>query len=185
MKNKKFIMYFIILFIMVVIIIVGYYIFNKSKNKNNFYEFIPEEEITEEQLRQTIITLYFLNANTNELDIETRIIDPKLLINNPYDFLINLLIEGPNNENLKRLIPEGTQLINTKIVDDILFIDFSKEFILDTNYGKNMEEQILQSIVNTVTELTEINKIKILIDGEEGKSFSDGEVSFDKIFIKN
>ena len=73
MKNKKIIMYLIILLIMVIIILVGYYIFNKLKNNNNkFYEFVPEEEITEEQLRQTIITLYFFNANKNELEFETR-----------------------------------------------------------------------------------------------------------------
>ena len=50
--------------------------------------------------------------------------------------------------------------------------------------GQQQEELILKSIVNTVTELTEINKVTILIDGEENKGFPDNGVIFDKIFVR-
>ena len=42
----------------------------------------------------------------------------------------------------------------------------------------------IYSIVNTLCELTEVNKIKILIDGEENKEFKDGKVKFDLLFTK-
>lgn len=188
MKNKKIIMYVGIIIIVLILLGTGYLIINniknKNKNKNITHEYTPQGEITEEQLRQTVITLYFLDANNYELAPEARQIDAKELIDNPYLVLINLLIEGPKNEKLLKLIPENTKINSVKIENDILYIDFSEEFIKGQNLGKQQEELILKSIVNTVTELTEINKVSFLINGEQGKGFPDGEVMFDKIFVR-
>ena len=53
--------------------------------------------------------------------------------------------------------------------------------------GGSMEEEktTINSIVNTLTELTEVNSIKILINGEENKSFLDGEIDFTQNFTRN
>lgn len=186
MKNKKIIMYVGIILIVLILLGVGYVIYNNiRKNKEEImYEYTPEEEITGEQLRQTIITLYFLDPDTYELTPEARQIDAKDLIGNPYELLINLLIEGPKNEKLLKLIPENTKLNSAQVKDNILYIDFSEEFIKEQSLGKEQEELILKSIVNTVTELTEINKVAVLIDGEENKGFPDEELIFDKVFIR-
>lgn len=186
MKNKKIIMYVGIILIVLILSGVGYIIYNNIKNNQEEikYEYTPEEEITGEQLRQTIITLYFLNPNTYELTPEARQIDAKELLDNPYELLINLLIEGPRNENLLKLIPENTKLNSAQIKNNILYIDFSEDFVKEQSLGKEQEELILKSIVNTVTELTEINKVAFLIDGEESKGFPDGELMFNNIFIR-
>ena len=186
MKNKKIIMYAIVILIIIIIACIGYFIFNKNNKKKNktFLEYIPEEEITQEQMRQTIVTLYFLNPNTNKLAKEARQIDSKELINYPYEVLINLLIEGPKNNKLIKLIPEKTKLISTNIENNILIINFSKEFIEDQNLGKEQEELIIKSIVNTVTELTEINEVIFLIEGEKDEGFPDNEIIFNKIFTR-
>ena len=174
MKNKKIIMYVGIILIVLILLFVGYLILNNIKNKKEeiIFEYTPEEEITGEQLRQTVITLYFLDPNTYKLLPEARQIDAKELLDNPYELLINLLIEGPKNQNLLKLIPENTKLNGAKIKNNILYIDFSEDFIKEQNLGKEQEELILKSIVNTVTELTEINKIIILIDGKENSRIS-------------
>lgn len=182
MKNKKIVMYVSIILIVIIIVGVGYYILNNTKKNNKILEYIPEEEISKEQLRQTVVTLYFLDSNSYELSPESRQIDSRELINYPYEVLINLLIEGPKNEKLIKLIPEATKIINTEIKENILIINFSKEFIEEQNLGREQEELIVKSIVNTVTELTEINGIAILIEGEENKGFPDNELIFDKIF---
>ena len=186
MKNKKLIMYVGIILIVLVLIVVGYFIYNNAKNKNNdiLLEYTPQEEITEEQLRQTVVTLYFLDPNSYKLVPEARQIDSKKLVNDPYEELIKLLIEGPKNENLLKIIPENTQINSAQIKDNILYIDLSEDFIDEQNLGKEQEELILKSIVNTVTELTEINKVAFLIDGEENRGFPDNGVIFDKIFVR-
>lgn len=94
-------------------------------------------------------------------------------------------MEGPRNENHEKLIPEGTKLLNASIDKDVLTLDFSEEFINNHNGGKEEEEKTIESIVNTLTELTEVNSIKILINGQENQSFKDGEIDFTQNFIRN
>lgn len=175
MKNKKIIIIFVIIFI--IIILGGYftikYVKNNKENLNEIEEYIPEEEITDNQLRQTIVSLYFISKETKEIDPEARLVDIKEIINNPYEKLVSLLIEGPKNEKLEKIIPENTKLLKTYMEDDCVVLDFSEEFI---NYNRNDEKiknNIINCIVNTLTELTEVNKVKILINGNQNEEFKE------------
>ena len=173
MKNKKILIIFVCLFLL--ILIGGYFAINyvKSKNKETIVEeYVPEEEITEEQLRQSIVSLYFLDTQTNELVPEARLIDIKEMMSAPYEKLVNLLIEGPKSEKSVKLIPDNTRLLQNYLEGDCLVLDFSAEFL---NYDKEDEkgkENLINSIVNTLTELSEINEVKILIDGKENQEFN-------------
>ena len=175
MNNKKIVMYVSILILILIVLGAGFLI-NKNKNQ----EYIPQEEITDEQLRQTIITLYFFNIETGNIMPEARKIDAKELIKEPYKVLIELLINGPKSEKLVKLIPDGTKLNKIEIKNDCIYIDFSNEFINGQKLGKEQEELIIKSIVNTVTELKEINSVKILIDGKENQEFR-----IKKLILKN
>mgnify|MGYP003292141282 CR=1 FL=1 len=186
MKNKKIIMYLIIILIILIILFVGYLIYKniKNKNTNEILEYIPEEEITDEQLRETIITLYFMNMDTGNLMAEARKIDAKELLDNPYKKIIELLIEGPKNERLVKLIPENTKLNNAEIINDIIYLDFSSEFINEQSLGEEQEKKIINSIINTLTELNEVNGIYITINGEKDLGFPDNGVKFNNIFTR-
>ena len=132
--NKKIVVIFTVL--LVVILVGGYFIINYFKDKQEetvVEEYIPEEEITEEQNRQTIVSLYFLEKETNELAPEARLVDIKEIMNTPYDKLVNMLIEGPKNEKYMKLIPENTKLNQTYKEKDMVYLDFSSEFL---NYNK-------------------------------------------------
>lgn len=182
MKDKK---AFIIFGILLIIILIGGYFgikFVKDKKEEiSASEFIPEEEISQEQLRKTIVSLYFISKENNNLSPEARLIDIKEIINTPYEKLVNLLIEGPKNEKNKKIIPENTKLLKTYIEGDCVTLDFSTEFL---NFNKEDEKEknnLINSIVNTLTELTEVNKIKILINGEINDEFK-GEYIRKNIF---
>ena len=167
MKKKKFLMYFIIIFLILLVIGMGYLIYiNVTYNENEieFNEYTPEQEISDEQLRETVIKLYFLNKETNELEEEKREIDSKNLLENPYKYLVELLIEGPKNENLKKLIPEGITIIGAEIENGIVTLKFSNNFM--ENQEINDNEIIMNSIEKTLKELNEVEKIEI-INSEE------------------
>ena len=83
---------------------------------------------------------------------------------------------------MAKLIPDGTKLNKIEIKNDCIYIDFSNEFINEQKLGKEQEELIIKSIVNTVTELKEINSVVILIDGKENQEFPDGQINFKEIF---
>lgn len=183
MNNKKIIMYICIVILILTVMGAGFLVYkNNKKNKSINQEYIPQQEITDEQLRQTVITLYFLNLDTGTIMPEARKIDAKELIKEPYKVLIELLINGPKSEKMAKLIPDGTKLNKIEIKNDCIYIDFSNEFINEQKLGKEQEELIIKSIVNTVTELKEINSVVILIDGKENQEFPDGQINFKEIF---
>ena len=174
MKNKKIGIIFFTAFI--ILLIGGFFAIRYVKNKEKetvVEEYVPEEEITEEQVRQTIVSLYFPNKETNELNPEARLIDIKEIMNNAQEKLISLLVEGPKNEKNKKVIPLGTKLNKSYFEGDCVVLDFSSEFL---NYNKEEEkakENLMDCIVNTLTELTEVNKVKILVNGNENAEFNE------------
>lgn len=180
--NKK-----VIIIIAIILILTGvgvwYFFFYNKQSQNEVNEIIPEEEISEEQMRQTIVSLYFYNGTTQSLVSEGRLIDVKELIKDPYRRLMELLIEGPQNSELKRTIPEGTRINKVEVKGDVLYLDLSKEFIENHEGGEEKENATIYSIVNTMINLTEINGVKILIEGEENKAFKDNLIKFDDPFV--
>ncbi len=182
MFNMKRIITILIIICLIISVIFGVYYFFIQNKEEDIIEYTPQEEISEEQMRQTIVSLYFKSGE--ELVPEARLIDVKQLLNNPYEEILNMLIEGPKNNNLERTIPEGTKINKIEKENDILIIDFSKEIVENHKGGENEEKITINSVLNTVTELTEINGIKILIDGEENKEFKDGKINFKNIFNK-
>ncbi len=171
MKRKK----LIAIITLILIIILGFLVYKNvsiEKNKEDKYqEYTPQEEISEEQNRQTKVTLYFQNIETGELYTEVKIMDANMLIKEPEKELINLLIKGPQGSNLKKLIPDGTVVHDVKIDKSCAIINVSNEFL---NYENDENKlKIINSIVNTLTNLKEINSVKFLINGEQNEKLPD------------
>lgn len=175
-KNRKKIIAIITL---ILIILLAIFIGNNISIENNvdeYQDYTPEEEISEEQMRQTKVILFFANSETGEIESEVKIVDVNLLINEPYKKIMNWLINGPQSSNLKKLIPEGTAMHDIKVEKSCAIINLSNEFL---NYETEENKlKIINSIVNTLTNLKEINSVKFLINGEENEKFSE-------IYLKN
>lgn len=167
MKSKK--IYFIVVGILLLIlsIIIWSYFNREEEVINNPKEFTPSEEISDEQLRNTIISLYFIDKETGDIKSESKLIDAKILLENPYEKIINYWLAGPTNENLKNNCSKNIKINNISLIDDCVVIDFSREFISEYSGKEGEDIKIINCLVNTLTELTEVNCIKILINGEE------------------
>ena len=176
MKNKKIV--FIFLLLAVIIGLIGFGIVNYLKGKqvsSQIEEYTPQEEITDEQMRETMVSLYFYNNETGELMSEARLIDAVELLENPYYTLVQLLIDGPKNSNLKTLMPEGVKVNSATIIDNCVTLDMSSEFLNHTE-DEDLKNKMIYSIVNTLTELTEVESVKFMIDGEENAEFNENYV---------
>lgn len=170
MKNKKIIIMYLLVFISILLLGIWGIKYVKDKKQGELVEneYIPEEEITDEQLRQTIVSLYFVNKETGNVEPEARLADIKDIFSNPYDRILELLLEGPRSDKLQSVIPNETKINKTFTEKDCLTIDFSEELL---NYDESQKDKLIKSIVNTMTELTEINSVKILINGNENSAF--------------
>lgn len=180
--KKKIILIIIILAILIGVGVWYFFFFSKS-NEQQVNEIIPEEEISEEQMRQTIVSLYFYNESAKSLASEGRLIDAKELVEDPYRKLMELLIEGPQNTSLSKTIPDGARVNKAELKGETLYLDLSKEFIENHQGGEEQESITIYSIVNTMTNLTEVNAVKILIDGKENQAFKDNKIKFDDPFV--
>ena len=181
--NKKYIILFVLLFL--IILIAGVFTIKKLKQKDTQAisiedEYTPEEEITEEQssTRDTVVTVYFPNKDTKKISPEARTVDVRNIVNNPYQELMNLLMEGPKSEKLEKIIPENTLLLGSNLENDVLTLNLSNEIL---NYKvtsndeveiSNAKENLISSIVNTMTELSEVGKVKIIIEGQPNEEFA-------------
>ena len=106
MKNKKILIFGILAIILITGLLSSFYFFNNK----TYEEILPEEEISDEQYRKAMVTLYYQNKDTKELMPEIRLIDVKLLINEPYVTLVNLLMDEPKNDKLQSVIPKDTKI---------------------------------------------------------------------------
>lgn len=172
MKNKKILILFITS--LVIIFLIGFFVIKYLKSKNvEQNEYTPQQEISEEQLRETIVTLYFLDSESNTLKPEARLVNVKEVLQSPYLTIVKLLISGPKNDKFKGLIPEGTQILNAALDGECVALDFSSELLQYNKEQSKNKENLINSIVNSLTELTEVNKVKILINGETNNEFPD------------
>ena len=175
-ENRKKIIAIITSIILIIIAIFIYSNISIENTAEEYQDYTPQEEISEEQMRQTKVILFFANSETGELEAETKIVDANLLINEPYKEIMNWLIKGPQSSNLKKLIPEGTAMHDIKVEKSCAIINLSNEFL---NYETEENKlKIINSIVNSLTNLKEINSVKFLINGEENEKLSE-------IYLKN
>ena len=163
MNKKK-----IILFILVLIIIgaIVYFIINNvsitTSADEDYSNYTPQEEISDERVHQTSITLYFLDKSTNELKSQTKLIDSSELLKNPYKTIVNALLQGPDNNNFESVFPDNTRLIDARILNNCVSLNFSDDIL---NYKDDTQKfDIINSLLNSLAQLTEVNSIKILIN---------------------
>ena len=165
--------------LIIIIAVGGFFTVKWVKENNNSIqndigdEYTPQTEISDEQARQTIVSLYFPNKETKNLNPEARLVNITELVNQPYEKLINLLIEGPKNSKLEKIVPKGTKILRVFLDNDCLVLDLTKDFLNYDMEQENCKDNLIYAIVNTMTELTEVNKVKFLIEGEENEQFNE------------
>lgn len=172
MKNKKILILFILISIIIICGIVFFIISHmQKKDSENITEYTPAEEISEEQMKQTMVILYFISNDTNTLKSEGRLINVNTLLQNPYKELIQLLLDGPKTSGLSSSIPENTRILDATIEKNCVTLNFSPEIL---NFADETQKyNIINCILNTLSELNEVNSIKFIVNGEENEIFNE------------
>lgn len=83
------------------------------------------------------------------------------------EIIESLTINNPSNTNIpegfKAIIPENTKLLDYSLDDGLLKLNFNEK-ILDVNIDN--EEKMIESIIFSLTNIKEVNKIMIFVNGE-------------------
>lgn len=88
------------------------------------------------------------------------------------EIINNLTIDNKNTShipnNFKKIIPKNTKIINKDLSDGLLKINFTKELL---SINKDDEEKMIESIIYSLTEIKDVKKIMIFVEGENLKEF--------------
>ncbi len=85
-------------------------------------------------------------------------------------------------EGFKAIIPEGTKVLDLKLEDSILTINFSKELL---NVSQDTEEKMLEAIIYSLTEINSVKKIKILVKGKSLTNLPNSNKKIPELLDKN
>lgn len=129
-----------------------------------------------------LITLYFAKQDSDKLYRETR----EIHINDmtPLEkYIIEELIKGPRNKDLIATIPKDTK-IDVKTESGVCQVDFSADIKSKQFSSTKSKELFLYSIVNSLTELNNIEKVIFLIDGKKQSEFTT-DIDLSESFERN
>ncbi|MCR5747532.1 MAG: GerMN domain-containing protein, partial [Lachnospiraceae bacterium] len=85
------------------------------------------------------------------------------------------LISGPNTDICYPTIAKDCKINSISVRDGVCYIDFDAA-LLNNQYNIT-EEVALYSVVNTIVELSEVNKVSFSVNGESTFKFKDATIS--------
>jgi len=114
------------------------------------------------------LTLYFASQNGKYLIKAIRPVEYNSNISLER-VLVENLIKGPSGEDLYPTINPNTKIQNVTVKDNICYVNLSEDFL--TQQSNVTPEVTIYSIVNTLIELNNINKVQIAIEGNNSVIF--------------
>lgn len=119
----------------------------------------------------TKVKLYFANEDGDKLVATYR--EKYYSTNIPIErFVVEELIAGPSGqvEGIYPAVNSATKLVNVMTKDGICYVNLDESFMTVVN---NVSMEIaVYSIVNSLVELSNVNKVQILVNGEVPVSFN-------------
>ena len=127
------------------------------------------------------VNIYFVGTGQEKiLMAENR----PVIAGNPENALSNVmneLLKGPLMSYHFPVIPAGTVLVGSRVSDGIAEVDLSQEFLENSLDTRILDEYIIYSIVNTVTEIPGINGVTFFIEGKRIKVYGNIDLSIPAI----
>lgn len=115
------------------------------------------------------LTLYFATEDGEHLKAysKTQVYNSNISLEK---LVVEQIVKGPEGENMGNpTVNPETKVLSVTVKDRVCYVNLSKEFLTQT-YDISAEVTIY-SLVNSLVELSNINKVQIAIDGETTQVF--------------
>jgi len=110
------------------------------------------------------VVVYFPTRDAMYLMPENRKILPG---QDPMRSSIEILLSGPENQDVVAIVPQGTVLRSISVKEHIAYVDFNNAIIKNNPGGSTTELLLVGAIVNTLTEFPDISGVRILVEGKQ------------------
>lgn len=133
--------------------------------------FIDYAGVKDSNFETVDLHLYYANEDGDGL---VSVIEQVTFGNNlPLEKLVlEHLISGSESENARPVLSSSVKVINVTVKDGICYVNLNNRFL--SKPKKISDEVAIYSIVNSLTELPNINKVQFMIDGESEITFGEG-----------
>ncbi|MCM1052936.1 MAG: GerMN domain-containing protein [Ruminococcus sp.] len=85
-------------------------------------------------------------------------------------------------KNFKPIIPKNTKVIEISLENNLLKVNFSKEFL---NVTKDEEEKLIEALVYTLTEISDIKEIMVFIEGKRLEMLPQSKIKLPNTINRN
>lgn len=119
-----------------------------------------------------IINVYFKNKSTNELAAEEIVYTGPQNTVDMANFAMRKLIEGPNNKENERILPQNLTFSEVVVNEELATVDFSNAF---TRFEGLSELYARFSVIQTLCDIPGISAVRITVDGAPLVSNSTGK----------
>ncbi|MBF1000269.1 MAG: GerMN domain-containing protein, partial [Lachnospiraceae bacterium] len=116
------------------------------------------------------ILLYFTNQEGNKLVPIYRTVIYSSNVSME-QVIAEELVKGPASDISRPTINPDTKVLNVTLQDGICYVDFNEKFLSEPYQVK--PDIVIYSIVNSLAELTEVNKVQISVNGSTADKFMD------------
>ena len=129
----------------------------------------------EEEPVELSAALYFRRSGTQELGYELRVFqlteedDPVLAV-------LEALLEGPQDEGLAAILPEGLEVRSVRVENGVCYADLSAALLESVPDSREEQELVVYSIVNTLCSLDTVDGVELQVEGEALESYGQLEL---------
>lgn len=129
----------------------------------------------EEEPVELSAALYFRRSGTQELGYELRVFqlteedDPTLAV-------LEALLEGPQDEGLAAILPEGLEVRSVRVENGVCYADLSAVLLESVPDSREEQELVVYSIVNTLCSLDTMDGVELQVEGEALESYGQLEL---------
>ncbi len=113
---------------------------------------------------QTTVKLYFSDMAGRYLTEETRSCsDSEEALP---EYILRQLLAGPQTQDARAVLPEGTKLLGVQITDGVCTVNFSEEFLRNGPKTHRLARLTVFAVVNSLTELPQVECVRFLCEGK-------------------
>ena len=131
---------------------------------------------------KVVLTLYFYHPQKNILQEEKRVITVKENTAMAKT-VVQELLKGPENKELVSLLDSETTIISADTKEGVCFVNFDRTFSDKATADTTTTQFAIYTIVNALTEISSIERVQFLIEGEKIESIQN--VNMNEPFARN
>jgi len=126
--------------------------------------------------------IYFVDSEMLRLIPTTVYVDEKSVEKNAKAVIAELVNGHDDNPKILRTIPDVRNGVTVKVKNDTAYVNFSKKFVSAHTDNQIHEVLTVYSIVNSLSSLEGITKVRFTIDGKSQAEFK-GSIDMRETFV--